>query len=215
MIVYNYYTIILHILLGKDGPMAKTRLDIMLDEEDKSKLQTLASIEGCSVSEMVRRLIADHIAADARIPTETDAFDAVADVMRIQQIFDAFKLAYRHGMVYAFSRYCELHNAGQLPEMAEDIAFVYDDSASLNREGDRFAIVADKCVNADHEDIVSKWSDMLFCSDVRLVDCTDIAEYDCEPYYLEVVRKWSPSVHDGDLDLFPEDGWPGEAVGAL
>ncbi len=192
--------------------MSPARLDIMLDEDIKKQLQHLASLENCSVSELVRRLIVDHIAADTRIPTEADPFDAVADVLLIQDLREQFERAYAQGMVYPFSRYCELYRQGKLPEHARDIAFIYDDLHPNSQDENYYPIVADKCVDEYHDDIVSTWNDILGSADVFIGDDSELEDLDCDPYYLEVWRKWPSQPNSPELMIYPSSDWPGEAV---
>ena len=141
----------------------KVRLDLMVNESTKEFLQEFARDNGVSMSEMVDRLIVEHLINEGGHVDESKRSMSAAtmDALRMAELQDAVKEAISDGSICSFEQYCETEKGHS---GAHAHCLVYSPS-----KWDCYAeIVADMCVDEIHDDIISTYSDLFQTVDVYL-----------------------------------------------
>lgn len=128
----------------------KVRIDLTVNESTKEFLQSFAREQGISMSEMVDRLIVEHLMKESWEDNPQSSHEATMDALRIAELQGDVNYAIERGAICSFEQYCKsVHdgtneNAGSL---------VYAPSKWPGFQ----LIVADMCVDELHDDIVSTY----------------------------------------------------------
>ena len=130
----------------------KVRLDLMVNKNTKAYLQQFAREQGISMSEMVDRLIVEHLIGNAsesiRAPHPSDA---VFDMMWIQELKEWVNDAIANGKVWEFKDFLRRFKTDEERVEAKRGALLYAPT-----ENPYFGIIVADCfVVMEHNDIIS------------------------------------------------------------
>ena len=132
----------------------KVRIDLMVEESTKEYLKRFAAERVISMSEMVDRLIVEHLGRMGQdYPRAPHPSDAVFDMMWIQELKGWVEGAIGCGKVYSFDDFLVRFRTDDERSEARDGAILYvpTDSPFYG------IIVADCVVEADHNDVISSF----------------------------------------------------------
>ena len=186
--------------------MSKERLDLMVEEETKRLLRSVAAAEGISMSQLVENMLMEHL-SDGTYDLAPSSASPVADMLWLLRLHDEFVAAQVAGTIYPFRTYCKMFARDELPETDAPVVLYLGEQEGRFREGD---FVLDCCVDELHDDIVSTYDDVLTTVSVRI----GWAEEDGElvPWNMRIYPKNRAKGNDSLFDWDCANVWPGFAT---
>ena len=182
----------------------KVRLDLMVNEGTKEFLQSFAREQGISMSEMVDRLIVEHLMNESWEEAPRGSHEATIDALRIDELKEEVNDAISEGAICSFEQYCAQATTG---DSVHPASLVYAPSKWPHLG----LIVADMCVDEQHDDIISTYGGDSHGSMLNTVDAYLSWYEDTDGYHINglcITPKGKGPQHTDCYDWSSPATWP-------